>query len=91
MNKTELIKAIAEKTGETQKVVDKIVEVFKETVVETVKKGEEVALIGFGSFGSRENKERNGIHPQTREPLKIKASKTPTFKAGKSFKEGINA
>ncbi len=90
MNKVELIAAVAEKTNISKKDAEKIITAFTETVTETLKKGDKVSLVGFGTFEAKERAAREGINPRTKEKIKIKASKAPSFKAGKALKEAIN-
>ena len=90
MNKAELVAAIAAKTGATKKVVEAQVEAFIETIAESLKKGEKVQLVGFGSFEVRKRAARKGRNPQTKEEIKIPASKAPVFKAGKALKDLVN-
>lgn len=89
MNKTELVAAIAEKAGISKKDADAALAAFVATVEETLKNGDKIALVGFGSFEVRERSARTGINPQTKETIKIAASKAPVFKAGKAFKDAI--
>ncbi len=89
MNKTELIAAIAEKSGISKKDADKALAAFIETVAEQLKAGEKIQLVGFGTFEARERGERMGLNPRTKETIKIAASKVPAFKAGKAFKDAI--
>lgn len=89
MNKTELIAAIAEKSGISKKDADKALAAFVTTVTETLKAGDKIQLVGFGNFEVRERGERMGRNPQTKETIKIAASKAPVFKAGKAFKDAI--
>ncbi len=90
MNKSELIAAIAAKTGETKKNAEAIVNAFVDVVTETLVKGDKVQLVGFGSFETRERAARKGRNPQTKEEIKIPASKAPVFKAGKALKDLVN-
>jgi len=90
MTKQELIEKIAGKTQQTKKDTEAFVNAFTETVVETLKEGGELALIGFGTFAVKDKPEREGINPATQEKITIAASKTPVFKAGKSFKDALN-
>ena len=90
MNKSELIAAIAAKTGETKKSAEATVNAFVETVTETLTKGDKVQLVGFGSFEVRKRAARKGRNPQTKEEIKIPASKAPVFKAGKALKDLVN-
>ena len=90
MNKSELIAAMAAKTGETKKTAEKLVNAFVETVTEALTEGDKVQLVGFGSFEVRKRAARKGRNPQTKEEIKIPASKAPVFKAGKALKELVN-
>ena len=90
MNKAELIAAIAAKTGDTKKVAEASVNAFVDVVTETLKKGDKVQLVGFGSFEVRKRAARKGRNPQTKEEIKIPASKAPVFKAGKALKDLVN-
>ena len=90
MNKTELIAAIAAKTGETKKDAEATLNAFVNVVSETLAKGDKVQLVGFGSFEVRKRAARKGRNPQTKEEIKIPASKAPVFKAGKALKDAIN-
>ena len=89
MNKTELITAVAEKTGLTKKDVEKTVNAFLDTVKEEVASDGKVQLIGFGTFEARVRKERLGKNPRTGEEIVIEAAKVPAFKAGKAFKDVV--
>lgn len=90
MNKTELIAAVAEKSGLSKKDAEKAVASTLSTITETLKKGEKVQLVGFGAFEVRERPAHKGHNPMTREEIMIPASKAPAFKAGKAFKEALN-
>ena len=90
MNKAELIAAMAAKTGETKKAAEASVNAFVEVVTESLKKGEKVQLVGFGTFETRERAAREGRNPRTKETINIPASTVPVFKAGKEFKERVN-
>ena len=89
MNKGELISAMASKAGFTLKDADEAYKAFVSTVVDALKKGEEVSLAGFGTFKVKERAERKGVNPQTKQTITIPASKMPSFKFGKSFKDLI--
>ncbi|ACM59772.1 DNA-binding protein HU-beta [Caldicellulosiruptor bescii] len=89
MNKTELISAMAEKSGLTKKDAEKALNAFVDAVTEALSKGEKVQLVGFGSFEVRERAERVGRNPQTQEEIKIPATKVPVFKAGKMLKDAV--
>ena len=90
MNKADLIAAIAAKTGDTKKGAEATVNAFVEVVSGALVKGEKVQLVGFGSFEVRKRAARKGRNPQTKEEIKIPASKTPVFKAGKALKDLVN-
>ncbi|HGJ5865796.1 HU family DNA-binding protein [Arsenophonus nasoniae] len=90
MNKTELINQIADKTSLTKKDSEKVLNALIETVTETLKAGDEVQLVGFGSFQVKQRAAREGRNPKTGEALKIAASNVPSFKAGKTLKEAVN-
>ncbi len=91
MNKSELIAAIAAKTGSTKKDAEATLNAFVEVVTETLTKGDKVQLVGFGSFEVRKRAARKGRNPQTKEEIKIPASKAPVFKAGKALKDAVRA
>ena len=90
MNKAELIAAIAAKTGDTKKTAEASVNAFVEVVTDALKEGDKVQLLGFGSFEVRKRAARKGRNPQTKEEIKIPASKAPVFKAGKALKDLVN-
>ena len=89
MNKTELVAAVAEKAGLSKKDAEKAVAAVVDSVVESLKAGDKVQLVGFGTFEVRERAARTGINPKTKEAIKIAASKNPVFKAGKAFKDAV--
>ncbi len=89
MTKQELINSIADKTGFTKKDSDKALEAFVETVTDALKKGDKVALAGFGTFEVRTRKARIGINPRTKQKISIPEAKTPAFKSGKALKDGV--
>ncbi len=91
MNKTELVAAIAEKTGLSKKDSEKALKAFTEVVSEELKKGEKIQLVGFGTFEVVDRPARDGRNPRTGEPMPISASKAPKFKAGKALKDAVNA
>lgn len=90
MNKSELCAAIAAKTGLTKKDAEKFTGAFVETVIESMKKGERVQVVGFGTFEVRERPARNARNPRTGETIAIEASKAPVFKVGKTLRESLN-
>jgi len=89
LNKTELIAAVAEKTGLSKKDADAAIGATVDAIAEALKAGDKVALVGFGTFEVRERAERMGKNPQTGEAIKIAASKVPAFKAGKALKDAL--
>ncbi len=90
MTKTELVKAVAENANLSNKDAEAAVKAFLDTVKDELVKGEKVQLIGFGTFEVAERSAREGRNPQTGETVKIKASKSPRFKAGKALKDALN-
>ena len=91
MNKTELVAAIAEKTELSKKDAEAALKAFVDVVSDELKKGEKVLLVGFGTFEVSERAAREGRNPQTGKTMKIEASKSPKFKAGKALKDAVNA
>ena len=89
MNKTELIAAVAEKTGLSKKDSDAAVNAVLNTITETLKAEEKVQLVGFGSFEVKKKAAHMGRNPRTGEAMEIAASKNPTFKAGKALKDAV--
>lgn len=89
MTKAELVTAIAEKTELTKKDSEKALAAVIDSITEALKKGDKVALVGFGTFEVRARAAREGINPQTKKKIKIPATKVPTFKAGKALKETV--
>ena len=89
MNKADLIAAIAAKTGETKKSAEASVNAFVDVITESLVEGDKVQLVGFGSFEVRKRAARKGRN-QTKEEIKIPASKAPVFKAGKALKDLVN-
>ena len=90
MNKTDLINAIADHAELTKADAGRAIEAFFETVQSSLKKGEDVSVVGFGTFTVRERAARTGRNPRTNETIQIKASKVPAFKAGKGLKDALN-
>jgi DNA-binding protein HU-beta len=90
MNKTDLINAIAEKAELTKAYATRALEAFFETVQKTLKSGEDVSVVGFGTFTVRARAARTGRNPRTNEMIQIQASKVPAFKAGKTLKDALN-
>ncbi|MBR6033800.1 MAG: HU family DNA-binding protein [Clostridia bacterium] len=90
MNKAQLVEAMAKKSGATKKATEESLNAFVEVVSTALKKGDKVGLVGFGTFEVRKRAARKGRNPQTKEEIKIPASKAPAFKAGKALKEVVN-
>lgn len=89
MNKGELVDKIAQKATVTKKQADAVLTAAIDTIMEAVSQGDKVTLVGFGSFESRERKEREGRNPKTNEKMVIPATTVPAFSAGKLFKEMV--
>ena len=90
MNKGELIEAMAKANKLSKKENEDVLNTFVETVTKELKKGDKVQLVGFGTFEVGKRAARTGRNPQTGAEIKIKASKTPKFKAGKALKDAVN-
>ncbi len=89
MNKAELVAAIAAKAEVSKKDAEKVLAAFTATVTDELKKGEKIALIGFGTFETRARAAREGKNPQTGAAIKIPATVVPAFKAGKALKDAV--
>ena len=89
MNKAELIARIAEDAGITKTQANATVDSFVDAVTKTLKKGDKVTLVGFGTFSVSKRAARNGRNPQTGAVIKIKAKKVAKFKAGKELSAKI--
>ena len=89
MNKNELVRAIANNARITLKESAAYLDSFIDTITAELKKGEKIQISGFGSFEIKEKSARDGINPKTGEKIKIAASKTPTFKFGKAYKDSF--
>ena len=90
MNRTQLIKKVAEETGLTGIKAAAVVESVFSTIVDTVAAGENVSLLGFGTFEKKHRGVRVGRKPSTGEQMGCAASDVPVFKAGKAFKDKVN-
>lgn len=90
MHKKELVETVANKTGKSQKEVKETLEAILSTINETLKKGEKVTLIGFGTFSVQQSEARTGRNPQTGKPMQIKAKKRPKFKPGSELASTVN-
>ena len=91
MNKADLVEAMASKTGATKKATEEQVEAFVSTITASLKKGEKVSLVGFGTFETRKRAARKGRNPQTGKEMKIAAKTVPAFRPGKALKDTVNA
>lgn len=89
MNKSELIDSIAEKADLSKAAAGKALDAVVGTVTESLKKGEDVSIIGFGTFGISSRSARTGRNPKTGETINIPAGKAPKFKAGKALKDAV--
>ncbi len=90
MNKQELVSAIAEKAGLTKADSEKALNALIEATKETLKKGDSIQLVGFGTFSVSERAARTGRNPQTGAEIQIAAKKVAKFKAGKALDEAVN-
>lgn len=90
MNKTELVDAVAASTGLTKTDTKKTIDAVFEEITKSLKKGEAVQLIGFGTFKTSDRKAREGRNPQTGATIKIAARKVPAFSAGAALKDAVN-
>ncbi len=89
MNKSELINAVAEKAALSKKDSEAAVAAALDAIAAALAEGDEVRLVGFGTFEVKHRKARMGRNPKTKEPIPIAASKVPTFKPGKAFKDAV--
>ena len=90
MNRKELVEALAKKTGGTKADAERNIAGLLEVITATLKKGDKISLVGFGTFEVRKRAARIGRNPATGAELKIKASKQPAFKAGATLKALVN-
>ena len=90
MNKTELVAAVAEKSGLTKKDAERVVSATFDTITAQLTKGEKVQISGFGIFEVKEREARVGRNPRTKEAIEIPASKVPAFKASKALKDTVS-
>ena len=90
MNKTELVEAVAEAADLSKTDAGKAVDAVLDVITGALKKGDQVTLVGFGTFEVRDRAARTGRNPKTGEAIQIKASKAPAFKAGKALKDAVN-
>lgn len=90
MNKSELVAILAEKADVTKKDAEKVLGAFVDAVSESLKKGDKVQLVGFGTFEARKRAARVGKNPQTKATIEIPATTVPAFKAGKALKDYVS-
>ncbi|WP_390551250.1 HU family DNA-binding protein [Qipengyuania sp. MTN3-11] len=90
MNKNDLISAVADSSGLSKNDASGAVEAVFDSIQKALSKGDEVRLVGFGSFSVAKRKASTGRNPRTGEPMTIKASNQPKFKAGKGLKDAVN-
>lgn len=90
MNRKELVDALSAKTDSTKADAERNIAALIEIITSTLKKGDSISLVGFGSFEVRKRAARIGRNPKTGAELKIKASKVPAFKAGATLKAAVN-
>ena len=89
MTKQDLIDVVSEKAGLTKKDTAAVVDAILETIADSLKRGEKVALVGFGSFEAKTRKAREGRNPATGETIQIPARTVPSFKAGRALKDAV--
>ena len=90
MNKSELVAAIAERSGLSKKDSEKALNATFDAITDALEAGEKVQLVGFGLFDVKERAAHVGRNPRTKEEITIEASRTPIFKAGKALKDTVN-
>ncbi len=90
MNKNELVQHISDETGFTKADSSRFVTAFTNVVAQTLKKGKEVSIVGFGNYKVTKRKARTGRNPQTGASIKIPAKKVPAFRPGKALREACN-
>ena len=90
MTKTELISAVAEKTGAKKKDSEAAVNAMITAITDALANGDKVSIVGFGTFEVRDRKEKQVINPQTHKMMTAPASKAPAFKAGQALKNAVN-
>jgi DNA-binding protein HU-beta len=90
MNKSELIDAVANAADMTKADATKAIDAFVSVVGDTLKEGDQITLVGFGTFLVRRREARSGRNPRTGDTIQIAASNVPSFKAGKALKDAVN-
>ncbi|WP_256473716.1 HU family DNA-binding protein [Microbulbifer okhotskensis] len=90
VNKSELIEAIAASADIPKAAAGRALDAMVDSITDALKKGDQVALVGFGTFAVKERAARTGRNPRTGDPIEIAAAKIPNFKAGKALKDAVN-
>ena len=90
MKKAELVNAIAEKGGYSKKDAEKALNTVIDSITDVLVAGDKITLVGFGTFKTKENPERTGRNPQTKESIVIPAKTVPVFKPGQTLKDAVN-
>lgn len=90
MNKSELIDAIAQSADLTKAAAARALDAVTQSITDALNEGDQVTLVGFGTFSVKDRAARTGRNPRTGEEIEIKASKVPSFKAGKTLKDAVN-
>jgi len=90
VNKQDLVEAVAESADITKAAAGRAVDGFISAISDALSKGDQVSLVGFGTFLVRERAARTGRNPRTGEPIEIAAANNPSFKAGKALKDAVN-
>ena len=89
MQKTDFVKSVADRANVSQKEAKQVIDSALDIITESLKGGEKVTLTGFGTFEVRQRQEREGVNPQTRQKIKIAATKTPGFSASSTLKDAV--
>jgi DNA-binding protein HU-beta len=89
MTKSDIVTALAEKAGVSKKDAEAVLNAFTDVVTDSLSKGEDVTITGFGTYSVTERQARTGVNPRTLEKIEIAATKTPKFKAGKKLKDAV--
>ena len=89
MNKTELIQKVADEADGSKSQAQRFFDAFEEVITSELKKGNQIQITGFGKFYVQKREAREGVNPQTKEKMKIPASKVPKFTAGNALKDSI--
>ncbi len=90
MNKSELVQAVSSSVDISKADASKAIDAMLDAITKAIAEGDQVTLIGFGTFTVRERAARTGRNPRTGDPIDIKAAKVPTFKPGKALKDAVN-